>query len=336
MQCLQDYIGIRWCKAEEPESDLWINDLPGISLKGLDKIANEEQITFLEVWNTIQRRSIRRLSTAIVNELAKRYKLKRTIESYSLPKIVDAVDDQTAEAAEYRGFTVSLGCNASPLQVIHIQELSFYRKVAPASGQENVTIKFFSVIETDADEVHSITFASAQGWNRIPVNKDFFDTEKVFVGYDATAIESVKLQLNDRFDFHDGCACIQMCPCDAYVKGAKSDNPFGNLEEGNNTFGLSGIISIKCMYETIVCDNKSLFATALWYLEGAETMAERMFTDRLNRYTTVDLEKAKALRSEFEYRFSEELASVLAGIDLNTYDCCLECNDVVTSVEMRP
>ena len=337
MQCLQDYIGVRWCKAEDPESNLWINDLPGISMKGLDKIANEEQITFLEAWNTIQRRSIKRFSSAIINELSKRYKLNRTLESISLPKITDSVNEQTSASAQYRGFVIELGWYANMLQAIHIQELSLYLKTAPATGQENVTIKFFSIVETGAEELDSITFKSVQGWNRIAVNKDYLECQKLFIGYDATLIDSVKLQLNDYYTVADGlCGCLEFGICNAIIRGAFSDNPYDNFDTANNTFGLSGILSIKCTFEQLICNNKSLFATSLWYLLGAEAMAERIYTDRLNRYTTVDLPKAKDLRQEFEFQFRQELESVISGIDLNAQDCCLECNGLSHSIEMHP
>ena len=55
MECLIDYIGFTNCENEDaPPSGLYINTLPGISLESVDKIANSEQVTYLQVWKDAQ------------------------------------------------------------------------------------------------------------------------------------------------------------------------------------------------------------------------------------------------------------------------------------------
>jgi hypothetical protein len=337
MQCLENYIGLRGlCNSTAPESGLYINDLPGISLKVLDKISNEEQVTFFETWKTIQRRTLQRLNTAVVNAMQKKYRLNKLVEYNQLPATYDATNNQTAAAAEYRGLTIDITGwdeRVSALMVIHVQTLRLYLKAAG-----DVTIKFYSLNGTAATEVKSITISGVIGWNSIPVNEYFYDVAKLFIGYDATAVSSVELKLDETLNADyccDGCWDGWDC-CGSQIKGAKSDKPFSTLTQGNNTFGLTGVVSIQCRYENLVCNNKSLFATALWYLLGAECMAERVHSDRINRYTTVAIDKAKELRNEYTEAANVELAQVVDGITLNLSDCCLECNASVTSVEMRP
>jgi hypothetical protein len=336
MQCLTDYIGIRWCKATEPESGLWINDLPGISLKALDKIADEEQVTFLEAWNTIQRRAVRRLNSAITNGLSKRFKLNRLVESFTLPRLVDEINNQTAPAAQYRGFTVELKPYSSTLQLINLQDISLFLK----ADQAGVVFRIFELHgEVGADsatELESFTHDCTVGWNKIPLNKDFLDVQRLFITYDASSVDSVYLQLDEGCACYDAAAFCNIGNYNAYLKGASADTPFASFHYANNTFGLTATVSIQCKYEQLVCNNKSLFATAFWYLLGAEALAERIYTDRINRYTTIDLNKAKELRQEFEMSFAEELKSVLEGLDLNSADCCIECNQLVTSIDMQP
>lgn len=330
MQCLYDYIGIRWCKAVEPESNLWINDLPGISLKVLDKIADEEQKTFLEVWNTIQRRAIQRINTAVTNEFGKRYKIKSVTEFTELPDGVNDTTNQTAADAEHRGFTLKIGGEhwVSALQVIHVQSLKLYLK-----ADTDLEVKFYKVVGTTLTEIHSIDVTGKVGWNAISVNKDFLGVTKLFIGYDATAVSSIETKLDTTLD---GSCCDACCEseCGMNIQAAKYDGT--DLTTGNNLFGLSGVVSVKCKYEMIVCNNKSLFATALWYLEGAEAMAERIFSDRINRYTTVDIGRARELRDEWEFRFKEELTAAMNGIELGLGDCCLECNGQVRVVDNVP
>lgn len=55
MNCLTDYIGIRVCSNDTPpESGLYINSLPGISLESIDKIADKDQVTYRGVWADAQ------------------------------------------------------------------------------------------------------------------------------------------------------------------------------------------------------------------------------------------------------------------------------------------
>lgn len=72
MECLIDYIGFINCGTEtEPDSGLYINSLPGISLESVDKIANSEQITYASVWADAQKEAAIRFKvdfTAKLNE----------------------------------------------------------------------------------------------------------------------------------------------------------------------------------------------------------------------------------------------------------------------------
>src|SRR5690606_349531 len=43
---------------------------------------------------------------------------------------------------------------------------------------------------------------------------------------------------------------------------------------------------------TFICDDKALFLNAWLHLLGAEIMFERLYSDRINKFTTVDRPKA--------------------------------------------
>lgn len=79
--------------------------------------------------------------------------------------------------------------------------------------------------------------------------------------------------------------------------------------------------------ECLICENKELLSTALWYLLGAEIMFERVNSSRLNRYTTIDREKAKNIRDEFMDIFTTELETAVNGIDIHK-SACVEGDEV--------
>ena len=79
----------------------------------------------------------------------------------------------------------------------------------------------------------------------------------------------------------------------------------------------------ECTLEALICDNLSLFKQALWYQHGVELMAEVIYSDRLNRFTTIDKKQAKELRFEFEVEFQRLLKQAVDGLDCSE---CLECD----------
>lgn len=331
--CLKDYIGFKWCKAEEPDSGLWINTLPGISLRSIDNLANEEQLTFLGVWNDVQDRAITKLNTFVQNHFAKRYKLNTVIDSVALGRVIDTVNNQTAAAVQYRGITLDLGECSSPLSRIYVQSISIYSPAAEVA----VDIKIFEVLNNDlANEVYTATKDFEVGWNTILINKTF-EVQKIFIAYDATSINSVYQSVDGNYpwDCGDCGACITIGDCKAYIRGAVSDKPFGNLLQHNNTFGLSGVFGVQCSFDALVCYNKNVFKTALWYLLGSEAMFERMYSDRLNRYTTVDRKLAEELYQQYSSAADNELMNAIEGIQLDC-DFCISADAPVTVITNLP
>lgn len=327
--CLRDWIGLKWKNGATPDSGVYINQLPGVSLKSIDYLANAEQIDFLGVWDDVQTRSLTRLRTHVTNYFAKRYQLKPVNESLILPTFFNNGSQNTPAAANYRGFTFDLGWYASPLASIHVESLRLYSLNAVAG----LPIKIFQVFTGDLNSsvlIDTITQDVTVGWNDIKVQKDY-PVNKIFVGYDATAIDSVFMPLNGLLN---GWQAYYMnffwgppvSPYQGILRGAQSDKPFANLFESGNLYGLTGRISVTCAYDSILCANKKIFTQCLWYLLGAELMFERMYSDRLNRYTTIDAKKAEQLRGEFERIFMEEMAAAFDGIELTTWDGCLICN----------
>src|SRR4051812_19751040 len=82
--CLQNHIGMRGCGIDTPNSAAYVNELPGISLKTIDNIADSEQLNFNGVWANIQARALRKFDTDVQNYLGKRHKLNSPIETINM------------------------------------------------------------------------------------------------------------------------------------------------------------------------------------------------------------------------------------------------------------
>jgi hypothetical protein len=79
MDCLIDYIGLSYCHGiyEQPGSGIYLNSLPGISIKSIDAIADSEQTTYLVVWEDVQKSAVAQFRIDVISELNKCFKLNR-------------------------------------------------------------------------------------------------------------------------------------------------------------------------------------------------------------------------------------------------------------------
>lgn len=331
-ECLRDYIGLPDCGSTEPESGLYLTDQPGISLVSLDKVADSQKQTYKAVWEAIQTRSINRINSDVISAFAKRYHLKRLTESVKIREVISAAND-TPALAEYRGINIELAIigdtnyGRSGLQVVHVQYIRFY-------SQANINNVTFIVFDIDTlRSLENLTVDLVAGWNTIATNKNYL-TYNVFIGYDSTLIDSVELLITD--DDSGCCECGDTYGCGAKIQGAIYDANTQALTTGTNTFGLAGTYAVQCSYETIICNNKHLFKNAFFNCLAYELMRERVYTERINAFTTVNRDIAKnEMMPEFMNQYQAELQQVIDGIDLNPSDCCLVCDAVVQYVETK-
>lgn len=76
MDCLVNRIGIRGCDAvTTPAPQLLINDLPGVSLENINAIVEDEDETFLALWNKVVLRTMKKFEILVKAKLNQCYKL---------------------------------------------------------------------------------------------------------------------------------------------------------------------------------------------------------------------------------------------------------------------
>ncbi|HET6255865.1 MAG TPA: hypothetical protein VFE32_17440 [Puia sp.] len=341
MDCFIDYIGLRGAiSGILPDSGLYVNDLPGINLKSIDKVADSDQLTYQQVWNTIQKRAMKKFQMAIYSTLNHRYRLKTVIQSVDLLRQIDPV--YYDPAPQWRGFSIELTFKnmqrivASPFQSTIIQEVSLYLNGVPTN---DVTVNIFDLNTGTILDTFLIKAATATvGWNRIKIGKRY-TAFRLFVAYDATEVQGTNLYIPPTVEWECS-SCVNWIYgfvfCNAYIRGAQTivQEDFTDLAFGMQSYGLTGVFSVGCTYDALAWNNRYILGDALQYLLGAEIMIERLASDRINRYTTIDRDQAEANQEYFESQSTEMLKQALDGIDIRTSDCCIECNAPVTYREM--
>lgn len=335
MECLRDYIQIKWCgNTSTPPSGFYINDLQGIGLKQITSLSNEDHATFSDLWTTIQKRAELRFATDVRAAMASRYRVNSLLQGINVGREVGTTAN-IPDANNFKGFTSSLldavdfEYIPSPLSCFHYQSLSFY-----ASGTdvgETVEVAIWDTLTGEKLFTTNVTLVS--GWNNIEVNEDMIGsgntaTWSVFCGIRATALSTYDLTIPL---YGSWATC-----CKSRIYGAQttatSNIKSTDLTLGSSTFGLTGIYTVKCKWDAMVCQNKSLFTRAYLFCLGIELLTEQIYSTNLNSYTTINLQKAKELRDEYTIEYNKSLEQTCDNMHL-ACDCCVECSDSVQLVE---
>lgn len=324
MNCLIDTIGLTGCGTSTPASGLYINSLPGINLEAIEKIADSDQKTYVNVWSDIQVRAAKKFGVDVVALFNKRFNIKTISSSLDLGNIID-VSSTTAPAAQYRGiiFDLDFGLNGwtknSALQLHYLQTLNFYS----GANYGATTIKVYDV--DTGSEVDSFSHTLVSGWNTISVNK-YYIQRRIFVGINSTAITSVSLEVRNECD-----------DCGVRVSGGvlSIGADISTLEEGSDTYGMSAVYSVHCKIDPVVCNNLSAFYNSWLYCLGSEIQTETLYSPRINA-KTIDRDRAKELKDYFDREYEQSLMLSVDGINLDVDDYCLLCNDTYQVVENKP
>jgi len=77
MNCFIDYIGLSLCAGayDAPASGIYLNSLPGLSIESIDKVANQEQVNYLGVWDDVQTNAVQQFKVDVIAEMQKCYQL---------------------------------------------------------------------------------------------------------------------------------------------------------------------------------------------------------------------------------------------------------------------
>lgn len=96
-------------------------------------------------------------------------------------------------------------------------------------------------------------------------------------------------------------------------------------------------ICVPNISDCIIDENKEMLSVSLWYLCGAELMVERINSDRLNRFTTIDRKRAMDLRDYFYQEFDIELKQAITSINPNKSQCMPENSEAeyITPITYR-
>lgn len=344
MDCLTNYIGLKNCNLPDPESGLYINDLPGMSTELADKIADSETINFKGVWDKVQKRSILRFKHDVQISLMKWVKLNNVI--YQTRKLLKSQSNSYITIPANPNYTgVYLMLPESRYVEFRFNDIVVY-----SFQTVTTTLKVWDL--NDGSELYSQSIDLVPGLNTIKVKQIFplkYRIMELFVGVDTTGFDSIET-INDYYYWYtnDWACAAQSTFGYGSVRGIFQFYPA--TYDTNLPIQLSNVIrtgigkgvtingEIRCSVDQFICDNKELLSQSLLYLLGSEMLKEKKNSSRLNYFTTSNLSQTEETYQDFEKMYKENLSEALDSIPLQGESLCFDCEDsfIVTTKNMMP
>lgn len=362
MQCLRDYIGLfSGCNGQSPLSGMWVNQLPGIQFANVEEIANADQIDWTGVWNDVQATSVDTFKEDILAQFGQQYNLKQITQTVDLGKNINATTLTAPVAGTNDGILIELmqqgsQCIGSNMTQIYIQSLSFYYSGNNPNPAITLTFQDADLLNTELTLNPS---GIVQGWNTVWIDS-YFVAKRLYVLASGNFSNYVQLDLSNfnltnfggwvwgggsnswgylSFNF------LGSCGIQSRIQGVQYISSSNTTVTGNNSFGMSVVMSTKCGWDVVVCNNKKHFASAWQHLLGIELLNYRLNTSRLNRWASIDKKQGADLQKLLVCKYRggafdgvEYVGKLKLACDMlqwNDRDGCLKANDYAIFRETR-
>jgi len=310
MSCLENVIGVPGCHYDSAPI-VMLNTLPGISIRSLDAIANEDKLNFIGVIEAIGERVAMRIESDFATNIG--IELKAYNEVFCTGRLKDPLTLVPAAVAPgLQGIVFEF--LQSKQMVMTLLNVYFRSPVAQ-------NLDFFVIDLFTGDVLDTVNVDLVQGENRFSIGKEYYPrrhSNKLFIGYEGSA--SGYYDSEDK-ECYDGCTCdceeIKSCGGCSVISGFKQTYT-------DSTYGMSVEWAINCSYCRLLKDNVHLFRNAILYAAGIEYLLELMGSSRINRFTSLNAEQNAELMQNYNKMYYSSLKSATKNLNLCDH-CCFEC-----------
>lgn len=334
MDCLDNLIGIgKTCAGSVPTSGLYIQDLPGISLKIADAAINEEEIS----GKTLIERKIGFAQDYLVNDirnfLKDRFNILSAIEENTIGYYKEDQSITTLEAGKLKGFRIQL--RERPYLQLNLHRIGIKLNATVSTSifvydlHQNKLIDTIAVDAVAGDIVY------------LDVNKKYLTNRQklsLFICY--ASADSGAYNTNT---YEGTIRRCRTCAGDGnyysyissgYLNSAlsKTDANFNASSTGN---GLTIDYSVSCSIEPFVCNLSQLLAWPLLFKTGAELMVELINSRRLNSIIVIDQGTNQEMLSYFQMEYEKSMTNLCTNLRLPD-DICFHCDKKIRKVSQLP
>lgn len=329
MSCFENIIGVkRTCDETPPVSDLYVNQLTGITIKDADAAISaeyasgvrmiKEKIEFATnlIIQHVKNSATKFLSRSIIeNGTVGIFKEKNTIAS-----VVGKLKGIQYKLKQYPYFSFNLG------------SISFF-----ANETKNIDIYIYDLVTDKLLDTIPISTIKGQVVTVI-VNKKYKSQSKqlnIFICTDS----DISHNQADLYKGHCG-GCTNTFSCNysnlTYREiGSNLEVIEANLSGGQSTGGISFTYSLECDIEPFVCSLATSMAMPILYKTGVLLMEEFIYTKRQNAAMTVYKDNHVELRDMYEMEFERTMNAILNNMVIPK-DICFTCNSSIRHVAIAP
>ena len=317
MGCLNDIlcgdrtiIGIRdYDVCAEPESRLWLNDLPGISLKIASNIAGAELQTGTALMKKCISVAIKKVFDEFDQEISPYFDFNAIVETREIN------DYREAEIVTIDNPTLLLKRWRSELAKHYVEEI-YYKGAETFLGE----IKIYDG-EAVALTIEDVSFVAGVV-KTIRIDR-VFESEQVKIVVVKTSAQVYSTSIGNSNWSYQGCGA-----CDSGSQGLVILGMNGT-EENNEMYGIGVKCSVRCYSETALCSILPKLYFSIWYKAGAEFMKEGLYSDRLNPVTTLTKTRMAELLAEYEAEYKSGYAKTVKSVQAFLRSMkgeCIICN----------
>lgn len=316
MSCLDDIlngdrviIGIRdYTECATPESKLYINDLPGFSLKKAANVTPESWSSGVEFLNQSIKLATQHVFDEFAHELTPYFEFGNIVE--------------TREVITYNNIVIPKSNVDRGLIVKR------WRSEGARLFVESVFIK----VSQAGSTLITIIDGSATFTKNVDLEVGIND---INIGYKAES-EQIKIVFNQTdFDTYDGAwtkgmgsgcrSCSSGSRKGIYITGWDGSN------ESSLTYGVGARVHMQCYEDNILCSLIPKMYFLLWYKAGILVLQEQINSSRINHIVTFGQEQAKqmldSLTVEYDLKYKQLVRSAYEFLR-NTKGECIKCNDI--------
>lgn len=325
LACFENFIGINnVCSPVAPTSGLYLNQLPGMTIKVAQKIMtseNESAVTFLnECIDFGLRETIEDVRKAAYPYI----RMNSVIENNTVGYWKDDLVPVALEAGKYKGIRI---------RIDEYPYLSFNLSAIWLQLDASVTtnIKIFDLISGTqlGSDIPITTVANKP--TRVVVNLKFPTNKQrlhLFIAYDSSVAGTFQTLIGQGIagDCYS-CGQIPKGYCDdyCYFYGGKIDQGDAkistNIEAISGSGGMSLDYSLSCNPENFICNISNAIALPALYRIGAQIMLEaKLNTERLNSLVTIHSATVDIQYSYYLERYNEMMYGQRVSDENNVRD----------------
>ena len=333
--CLNNLIAVdRQCTAIVPTSGLFLQDLPGVTIRMADAGTDEETESGLALMEDKIAFAQRALVQDMRDFLLPKIRSASVIENDTVGFYLENLQGVASQAGQYKGIRA---------QISDFDYFSFYVQSVTVQLDASLATSVFIIdllTNRILDTIAITTVANVP--TEVQVNREYLSGKQqmsILVAIDAGVTGSFKNTLHP--NARRGCtgcgakwnAFIDFDSVRIPIAGQLIDQNTSGNNDGTN--GVSINYSLNCIVDPVICNMSQQIAWGVLHKTGVELLKELKWSNRLNSYVTVNASKIDEMIDEFQAEYVKSINQITDNMNIPS-NICYSCRNLVKKVSDIP